>query len=804
LKRSIQNHLRNTLARDTVTATPRDWWLAVCHAVRERILDRFIETQKTHHEGHLRRVYYFSLEYLMGRLLTNNLCSLGLLENTQQALRELGLDYDLVCQEESDMGLGNGGLGRLAACFLDSLATLGFPVIGYGIHYEFGLFRQAFVNGQQEEYPDNWLQFGNPWHIVRPEQRQTVKLYGQVSTEFNDQGDPRPQWKNFRTLCGIPWDIPIVGYGGQHVNFLRLWESRASEEFDLHVFNSGGYVEAVREKVIGETISKVLYPNDATESGKELRLVQQYFFVSCSLQDIIRRHKAGHTEWDTFPKKVVVQLNDTHPTVAIVELMRLLIDEEGLNWDRAWQICQKVFAYTNHTLLPEALEKWSVPLLSRVIPRHLQIIYEINHWFLENIVEKRWPGDDAKKRDLSIIEEGHPQYIRMAYLAVVASFSVNGVAKMHTELLRTKLFPLFDELYPGKFNNKTNGITPRRWIKVCNPRLSKLITETLGNEGWLTDLERLKGLESRAGDPEFQRKFFEVKQANKKDLSLLIKELCGIQVSPEAIFDVQIKRLHEYKRQHLNLLFILKRYRDLLHFPQEKFFPRVVIFGAKAAPGYRLAKDIIHAINEVARRINGDDRIQNRLKVAFIPNYSVSLASKIIPAADISQQISTAGKEASGTGNMKLGLNGACTVGTLDGANVEILESVGSENIFIFGKTAEEIHELQSRGYDPRTLYNTNGELKEILDWMGSGVFAHNGKDPVKAVQHRLLEEGDPFFALADFEDYVRAQQKAEQAYQDRKRWLKMTILNTARLGYFSSDRTVLEYVKDIWKVKKL
>ena len=797
----MEGHLKYSLARDKTTATSRDWWTATCYAVRDHILDKFLATQKVQHESNARRVYYLSLEYLIGRLLNNNLENLCIKQDVIDALADLGLDYETIRQEEVDMGLGNGGLGRLAACFLDSLATMNYPAIGYGIQYEFGLFRQEIIDGKQEEFPDNWLKFDSPWHICRPEQSQNVQLYGRVVQEFNDRGDSTWKWIPGHCIHGIPWDVPVVGYGGDTVNFLRLWESRASEEFDLKTFNDGGYVDAVREKAVGETISKVLYPNDATESGKELRLVQQYFFVSCSLHDILRRFKAHNKNFSNFSEKAVIQLNDTHPSIAIPELMRIFIDEEGLSWIDAWNICQKTFAYTNHTLLPEALEKWSVPMLQKVLPRHLQIIYEINHWFLNEVVEQKWPGNSFKKTELSLIEEGSPQYVRMAYLSVVSSFSINGVAKMHTDLVKSKLFAGFNELWPERFNNKTNGITPRRWIKAANPRLTKLISSKIGDK-WITDLNELKKLEKFAKDKNFQEEFMAIKLENKRDLAELIFDKTKIRVSPESMFDVQIKRLHEYKRQHLNLLHILKLYYELLHGVHTDCVNRAVIFGAKAAPGYRLAKDIIHAINVVAGRVNTDSRIGDKLKVVFIPNYNVTIAAKIIPATDLSEQISTAGKEASGTGNMKLGLNGACTIGTLDGANVEILDAVGEENIFIFGKKVDEIEELKSNGYNPFNIYNNNQMLKNILDWMQSDLFKSNGYNPLIPLRYSLLEGGDPYFSLADFDAYCNAQLNVEKVYKNKSKWAEMAILNVARLGYFSSDRTIMEYVNDIWKIK--
>lgn len=804
IRQSIVNHLTYTLARDTETAMPRDWWLALCYSVRDRILRQFIETQATHHGQNARRVYYLSLEYLMGRMLTNNLNNSGLMAAAREALEELGLNYDDLCDVEVDMGLGNGGLGRLAACFLDSLATLEYPAIGYGIHYEFGLFRQEIVNGQQVERPDNWLQYGNPWQVQRPEYQVPVHLYGRVEDHFDDKGDWCPRWVDTRQLLGIPWDVPIVGYGATTVNFLRLWESRASAVFDFDTFNRGGYVEAVRQKALGETVSKVLYPNDKTEVGKELRLVQQYFFVCCSLHDIIRRYRKSNEGWDLFPEKVAMQLNDTHPAVAVAELMRIFVDEYGLNWDLAWSLCKRTFGYTNHTLMPEALEKWSVDLFQRVLPRHLQIIYEINRRFLEEEVEQRWPGDGAMKARMSLIEEGNPKMVRMAYLAVVGSHSINGVAAMHTELLKKHLFRDFYELYPERFNNKTNGITPRRWLKDCNPGLASLLDEQLGCTDWPVKLEKLTALEKVADDPEFQHRFMSVKHQNKVRLAAVIKDLCDIEVDPAAIFDVQVKRLHEYKRQHLNLLHIVHLYRRLLREPDFDIHPRVFIFGAKAAPGYELAKEIIHAINVVGVRINSDPRINGKLKVAFVPNYGVNLASIIIPAADVSEQISTAGKEASGTGNMKLALNGAVTIGTLDGANVEIRQEVGDDNIFIFGLTVEEVEAMRAAGYDPTSIYHSNGDLSAALDWLCSDAFLDDEHPAFQGIRSSLLEHGDPYFVLADFAAYAETQLRVDQAYRDRRRWARMAILNTARVSFFSSDRTIREYAEDIWKLKPL
>ena len=802
IKQAILHHLKHTLARDPGTATVRDWWISTAMVVRDCILERFIATQGVHNERNVRRMYYFSLEYLMGRLLVSNLYNTGLYEDTVAAVNELGFDFTALREAEEDMGLGNGGLGRLAACFLDSLATHDFPAIGYGIHYEYGLFKQEFVNGYQVEHPDNWFIFGDPWEIIRPEYTQRVRLYGQVEHVFDDRGNSRPRWVDTKTILGVPYDIPIAGYGTKTVNFLRLWGSKATEEFDLATFNQGGYIEAVREKAVGESISKVLYPNDKTENGKELRLVQQYFFVACSLRDIIRRHRKNPANsWDTFPDKVAIQLNDTHPAIAIVELLRILLDEEDLPWDKAWQIVTRTFSYTNHTLLPEALEKWGVPLFQRVLPRHLELIFDINVRLLETC-ERQWPGDNAKKRDCSLIEENGTKDVRMANLSIVGSHAVNGVAALHTELLQRTLFPHFAALYPGKFTNKTNGITPRRWLLQCNPRLAELVTDRLG-DGWIRDLDQLRGLERWADDAGFQKEFMAIKRANKEDLAAVVRAECdGVEVSPDAIFDVQIKRLHEYKRQHLNLLHVLALYRRCLQNPAYDMVPRVFIFSAKAAPGYDLAKNIIKAINAVGARINADARVNTRLKVVFEPNYRVSLAEKIIPAADVSEQISTAGKEASGTGNMKMALNGALTMGTLDGANVEIREEVGDENIFIFGHTVPEVEELRRKGYHPWDWYRGDEELRAVVDWLGSNYFTPNEPHGILSPVHdSLLDGGDPFLVLADFRAYCDCQDRLDQAYRDQRRWARMAILNTARVGRFSSDRTVREYARDIWKL---
>lgn len=796
LKASIRQHLRLTLGRDVSDARNRDWFNATSMTIRDIMMASVWDTVATHRSRNVRRINYFSLEYLMGRLLESNLRNTGLYQPVKEALSELDQDLDTILNTEQDMGLGNGGLGRLAACFLDSFSTLDLPAVGYGIHYEFGLFRQEFVNGQQMEHPDAWTRFGNPWKLVRPEYQVEVPMYGHVVQKFDDLGNARPVWVDTRSIIGIPWDIPIAGFRTRTVNLLRLWEAHATMEFDFQKFNSGGYVEAIQKRAEAETVSKVLYPNDSTENGKELRLMQQYFFVACSLNDILRRYKRDNTGWDAFPEKVAIQLNDTHPAVSILELMRLFVDVEGLCWEKAWETCQRVFSYTNHTLLPEALEMWSVPLFSRLLPRHMEIAYEINRRFMEE-VEACWPGDNDKKRVLSLIDERGAKSLRMAHLSVVGSHATNGVAALHSRLLCETLFPEFATLYPERFLNVTNGITFRRWLTVCNPQLAALITETIGEE-WLKDASKLRALDAVAKDLTFQERFRAIKHHHKTVLAGIIKESCGVTVSPDAIFDVQIKRLHEYKRQHLNLLHILTLYRRILQDPDADVHPRVFIFGAKAAPGYFLAKNIIHAINAVGEKINNDPRVKDRLKVVFLPNYGVTLAERIVPAADVSEQISTAGKEASGTGNMKLALNGALTIGTLDGANVEILEEVGQDNIFIFGLTVEEVQALLKRGYNPYDYYWANEELRAVIDWISSDYFTGDA-GAFQPIRQSLLDHGDHYLVLADYAAYIEAQNRVDAAYRDRCHWSEMAILNTARMGKFSSDRTIREYAENVW-----
>lgn len=802
-KDAIVKHLRSTCGTDEARANNQAWWKATCAAVNELVFDRLTETSKANADKDSRAVHYLSLEFLMGRLTVNNMHNVGVFGAARDALADLGKDVNDICDEEPDMALGNGGLGRLAACFIDSLATLNYPAVGYGIHYEHGLFRQEIQGGRQIERPDSWREYGNPWEICRPESIQEVPLYGYVETVFGEDGKMRKVWHAGRQIKGVPWDIPVVGYEAKTVNVLRLWESKAADFFDWDVFNAGGYIDSQSEKSQAEAVSKVLYPNDESEAGKELRLIQQYFFCACSLKDIIRRYKRNHSDFSQFSKQAVIQLNDTHPTVAIPELMRILIDEEGLVWDDAWKICTETFAYTNHTLLPEALEKWAVYLFEKVLPRHLEIIYEINRRFLEDEVEAKWPGNDEMKRHLSIIEEGETRMVRMAYLCVVTCFKTNGVAAMHSELVKEDLFPEFYELWPERFVNVTNGVTPRRWLLACNEQLANMYNETVGTD-WPRKLDELKGAAKFADDAKFQKNFMAIKREKKVELADKIEELCGIKVSPDAMFNVLIKRLHEYKRQHLALLHILALYRRLLENPDYDMGPQVFIFGSKAAPGYKLAKDIIYAINKVADKVNNDPRIKDKLKVVFMPNYRVTLAEKLFPAGDVSLQISTAGYEASGTGNMKFALNGALTLGTMDGANVEIREEVGDENIFIFGMDCDEVKALKAAGYNPWDYYYGNPELKAVLDWLETDFFTPGAPGELASIKHSLLEGGDPYLVLADFESFTTQYTAVDVAYRDQKKWAKMAIINSASVGKFNSDRSIEDYVDRIWKLEKV
>lgn len=809
LKARIQHHLKFTLGDIAdQEATKLAHWKATSLALQDVVISKLESTKARQFATDAKGVNYLSLEFLMGRLLSNNLHNVDLYDTAEKALKSLGFELADLCEQGPDLALGNGGLGRLAACFLDSLATLDYNAMGYGIHYQHGLFKQVFVDGHQVETPDMWREFGNPWEVCRPESAQYIPLYGHVEQVAQADGSMKSVWQAGKVFKGIPWDIPIVGYHCDTVNTLRLWECRADSAFDWDKFNHGDYLHALENQVHAESVSKVLYPNDDHEAGNELRFIQQYFFCACSVKDIIARFEAKHGDLqqakniNIFADKVAIQLNDTHPTIAILEFMRVLLDDHDMSWDDSWSLARKVFAYTNHTLLPEALEKWSVALFVKVLPRHLTILYRINEAFLNNEVSVKWPNDEAMRTRLSIIEEGAQRKVRMAHLCVVASHKVNGVAKIHSDLVKNDLFPEFDALWPGKITNVTNGITPRRWLKACNPLLSNLISNTI-KEDWAKDLDSLQQLTEYADNAAFQKKYMDIKLQNKIALTKEIKDLTGVTVSPEAIFDVQIKRLHEYKRQHLNLLHILALYRRLLENPALDIPDRVFIFGAKAAPGYKLAKEIIYATNMIAEKINNDSRIKDKLKVVFLPNYRVTLAEKIIPAADVSEQISTAGKEASGTGNMKMALNGAATMGTLDGANIEIAEEVGSENVFIFGLTVDEVKSLDTHGYNPYYYYENNSEIKACLDWLDSDYFTPGHAGKLSSIKHSLLEGGDPYKVLADFQSYSDAHFALGQAYQDKERWARMVIINTAMMGKFNSDRSMEDYVENIWHLAK-
>ncbi len=797
LRDRILFHIKYTRCKDWRTATDFDKLESFSLAVRELAMSRMIVTQRQYLDADVRRVYYMSMEYLLGRLCENNVAALGITAVAREALKQLDIDFDHLMQLETDAGLGNGGLGRLAACFLDSMASLELPGYGYGLRYEHGLFRQEFENGWQKERPDDWLKFGNPWEIIRPEYAIPVMVYGRVESVHAFGGVKKPVWVDWQLFEGVPYDVPVIGYGVNTVNMLRLWSSRSTESFRLEVFNQGEYVKAMEEKNWAETITKVLYPSDHTYAGKELRLIQEYFLCTCTIRDIIRRYRKGHSTWGKFADNCCIQLNDTHPALAVAELMRFFVDETDLPWNAAWEITSSTFGYTNHTLLPEALEKWPVTLLEKVLPRHLQIIYEINERFLQQ-VRVRYPGDDGRVRRLSIVEEGDTKQVRMANLAIVGSRSVNGVAALHTDLLKEFVIPDFANLWPEKINNKTNGITHRRWLDVCNPSLAALLNEYIG-DSWIRDASQLAQLEKFTDDDAFLEKFRAVKRGNKVRLANYVQDLTGEFIDPDSLFDVQVKRLHEYKRQLLNALHIITLYHRLKDNPKLDIVPRTFIFGAKAAPSYYIAKVIIKLINSMARVINNDPSVNERLKVVYLPDYSVSQAEIIIPAADLSEQISTAGKEASGTGNMKLALNGALTIGTWDGANIEIAEHVGLENIFIFGHKAHELMELHRTGrYNPWDYYNRDGELKRVLDSIRRNEFTDEG-EIFKGLFEILVEHGDFYFHLADYRMYLDAHQRVADLYRDPREWSRKAALNVARMGWFSSDRTISEYSRDIW-----
>lgn len=801
LKRAFKERLLYSLGKDKYSATQLDRFKSLAYAVRDRLIERWIQTQQSYYDQDVKRVYYLSLEFLIGRSLSNSLANLGILEEAREALEELGHDLNELEDMEWDAGLGNGGLGRLAACFLDSMATLGIPAYGYGIRYEYGIFFQHIVDGYQVETPDNWLRYGSPWEMARPEYLYPVQFYGRVHQFMDAYGVFHSEWVDTENVMAMAHDLAVPGFENNRVNTLRLWAAKSTREFDLAEFNVGDYVGAVEQKNETEVISKVLYPNDQSKQGRELRLKQEFFFVSATLQDVIRRYKKYRPQFDEFPDKVAIQLNDTHPAIGIPELMRLLVDHEKLSWEKAWEICVKVFGYTNHTILPEALERWSVEMFERVLPRHLQIIYEINHRFLDDVAI-RFPGDRRRLSRMSIIEEDPTKSVRMAHLAIVGSHSVNGVSELHSKLLKTRLFRDFYEMWPERFNNKTNGITQRRWLLTANRELARLITETIGSD-WTIHLDHLLKLEAHVEKAEFGKKWRAIKRANKKHLADYILKTHDLQVNLDSIFDVQIKRLHEYKRQLLNVLHVIHRFNQILDNPEGDFVPRTVIFGGKAAPGYQTAKLIIKLINSVAKVINNHPQVGDKLKVLFLANYGVSLAERIIPAADLSEQISTAGLEASGTGNMKFALNGAVTIGTLDGANIEIRHEVGPENIFIFGMTAEEVTQRKQAGYNPRDLYDSNADLKRVLDMIDDGHFSPEKKDLFKPLVDSLLGD-DQYMLLADFADYVATQDKVNAAYANVERWTMMSILNVARIGKFSSDRTIREYARDIWDIEPI
>jgi starch phosphorylase len=801
LAAAILNHLRYHQAVPPEYATCQDWYMALALAVRDRMLDRYMETLHavTAAQADRRIVTYLSAEFLTGPHLGNNLLCLGMQEAAQDALSGLGQKLNDLLEQEEEPGLGNGGLGRLAACYMDSLATLGVPAIGYGIRYEFGIFDQAIRDGWQVEMTDKWLRFGNPWEIARPEISISVPFGGRTEHTRDEQGRLRVRWIPATLVKGVPYDTIVPGYLRATANLLRLWRAEAVESFDFDAFNLGDYYRAVSEKIWSETISKVLYPNDEPEAGKHLRLQQQFFFVSCSLQDMIRVHRELRRPLDDFASYWAVQMNDTHPSIAIAELMRLLVDEHGLDWDKAWTITQETCAYTNHTLLSEALEKWPVPLFAALLPRHLEIIFEINQRFLDD-VRRRCPGDDGLIRRLSIIDESGDKSVRMAHLASVGSHAINGVAALHTELLKETVLRDFHAVYPHRIVNVTNGVTPRRWIALSNPQLSALISDRIGDR-WLWSLEEeLIRLAPLADDVEFQAAWRAVKEANKQRLAEIIEERVGIEVNPQSLFDVQVKRLHEYKRQHLNVLYLVTEYLRLTGggVPGP---PRTVIFGGKAAPGYRMAKLIIRLIHGVAAVINADPEVSQVLKVVFIPDFNVKNAHPIYPAADLSEQISTAGKEASGTGNMKFAMNGALTIGTLDGANVEIRDAVGPENFFLFGLTAREVGDRRASGYRPRDVYESNPDLRATIDLITSGAFANGDRDLFRPLVDSLLTRDD-YMLLADFQSYVDCQARVSEAYRNQQAWTRISILNSARVGRFSSDRSIRDYCRDIWKVE--
>jgi starch phosphorylase len=803
VQESITRHAKYSLGKTWSDLSSRDLFTAVALTVRDQMLDRFLETNERYRQKDPKRLYYLSIEFLIGQSLRSNLHNLRLRDLYRQALKNLGADLEAVEESEADPALGNGGLGRLAACFLDSLASLGMPGYGYGIRYEYGLFKQEIDNGYQREKPDNWLTQGTPWEIARPEEACLVPVYGRIEHTVDRKGAYNPMWMDWKLLIGIPYDMLIPGYGGQTVNFLRLYSARASRDFDMQIFNDGDYFKAVEQKIASETISKVLYPSDAIFAGQELRLLQEYFLVACAVRDIARRFEQNHASLRDFPAKIAIQLNDTHPALTVAELMRLLVDEKDIPWEEAWKITQASVAYTNHTLVPEALEKWPVSLLERVLPRHLQVMYEINRRFLEEI-QLTYPGDSERLTRMSLVDESPPKQVRMANLAVVGSHSINGVSAIHTDLIKTLLLPDFHQLWPERFNNKTNGVTQRRWLLQANPPLAELIRATIG-EGWITDLQQLRALEKWALDADFQAEFRRIKRSNKARLSKVIRDSAQVKVDPESLFDIQVKRIHAYKRQLLNVMHIVHEYLALIEDRRQPAVPRTYVFAGKAAPGYWLAKQIIKLIHNVGRVINSDSRAGAWMKVAFIPDYRVSLAEKIIPAADLSEQISTAGMEASGTSNMKFALNGALTIGTLDGANIEILQAVGADNIFIFGLRVDEVQTLcERRAYRPLEYYERDPRVKRVVDALQSNLFRPHEPDLFSWIYRSVLDENDQYCHLGDLPAYLTTQELAGAAFNDQSTWTRKAILNVARVDKFSSDRTVAEYAREIWHIKRV
>jgi len=798
LRRAFLDHLLYSQSKLLADATPHDMYYAVALMVRDRLVHRWAQTQAQYYARDVKRVYYLSAEFLLGRALANNLIALGVYDDVRKTLQGLNIDLADLLEQEPDAGLGNGGLGRLAACYLDSMATLSIPGYGYGIRYEFGIFDQEIRSGFQVEHPDEWLKFGNPWEVVRPEHSVTVNFGGHCVNTVDDHGQFTVRWVNTQRVLGVPYDTPVAGFGNNTVNTLRLWRARSSAEFDLAVFNDGDYVRAVEDKNASEVISKVLYPNDNNQAGRELRLKQQYFFVACAIADIVRRYKRKHASFDKFADKNAIQLNDTHPAIAIAELMRVLVDENRVPWDTAWEIGCATFGYTNHTLLPEALERWAAGMFEKLLPRHLQIIAEINRRFLRSVSIK-YPHDAARAARMSLIDERGERAVRMANLAVVGSHAVNGVAALHTDLLKRDILPDFADMTPEKFSNKTNGVTPRRWLLQCNPGLADLLSETLGPD-WTTDLDRLEKLAPHAVDRTFVRRVREIKHANKVALTDFVRTRLHVTLDPNSLFDVQIKRLHEYKRQLLNALHIVRLYLDTKRKPKSLAVPRTFLFGAKAAPGYKVAKLIIKLITAIGDVVNADPDVNGRLRVVFLPNYRVSLAERIVPATDLSEQISTAGKEASGTGNMKFAMNGALTIGTLDGANIEIREAVGAENFFLFGLTADQVIERKVAGYNPREYYEADPALREVLDLIESGFFDPEHPERFRPLIDSLLG-ADPYMILADYGEYVACQKRVAEAFLDADDWHRRAVLNIAHMGRFSSDRAIRQYAHEIWRV---